>query len=132
MEPEIVFLADISDLVDGVERSHNGGAPCSRDKEWFSAICQSLLDPRLQILWDHHTSENPESDSCLIISYFENNTFLWFQVSSLSKFLIFSMSYLKCYWRFQMEIYLSSDLIRTTLSNPIPNSIPALLMEKWL
>ena len=67
MEPQIVILADISDLVDGVECSHNGGAPCSRDKEWLSAICQSLLDPRLQILWDHHTSGNPESDY-----YFDN------------------------------------------------------------
>ena len=84
MEPQIVFLADIGDLVDGVERSITVVPPVAETKNglassarasWIRASRSSGIIIPLEI-------QNQ-------ITYFEKNTF--FMVSSLRHFKNFNL-----------------------------------------
>ncbi len=54
VEPDVVFGADVGDVVQRVERAHHRRAGRRRDEEGARAAGQRLLDPRLQVRHEHH------------------------------------------------------------------------------
>lgn len=58
VEPEVVLLADISDLVDGIERTEDGGTSRGVDQERDFTIGDALLDESLQF-GRQHLAPNP-------------------------------------------------------------------------
>ena len=58
MEPEVVFLADVGDLVDGIESAEDGGAGRGVDEERDFPIGDGLLYEAFQLGRDHFTPLN--------------------------------------------------------------------------